>query len=81
MLKNHELYEEGKEMRKRIGLLKEKLQELRKTHGVIAVVAHYHVIEYIKALGFDEDGDLIQYQGILNCYPYYEKLEDLLKIK
>lgn len=44
MLKTGELFEEGREMRKRIGLLKEELKELRKSYEVIGVVAHYHTI-------------------------------------
>lgn len=76
-----EVYEDVTNLRKRVAKLKELLQEYKKKFPVIVVVSHYHTIEFLRAKGFTEDNDLIEYQGIINCFPYFESFEELAKIK
>jgi hypothetical protein len=44
------------------------------------VIAHNYTISFIKSKGFNEENIPIEYEELLNCHPYYEKLEDLLKV-
>ena len=73
------VYEQPIDLRIRIAKLKKALTEYKEKYNKIAIVAHYYTIEFIKSTGFKENGNLVSYQGILNCHPYYEQLEDLLK--
>lgn len=75
------VYEQPKDLRSRIGKLKQLMNEYRQKYKTIVVVAHYYTIEFIKSTGFKEDGNLQQYQGIINCYPYYERLGELMKVQ
>lgn len=80
-LSQRSVYEHPKDLRSRVSKLKQILSEYREKYKTIVVVAHYYTIEFIKSTGFREDGNLQEYQGIINCYPYYEKLEELLKVQ
>lgn len=75
------VYETSKDLRGRIAKLKQVMKEYREKYEKIVVVAHFYTIQFIKSTGFREDGNVCEIQEILNCHPYYESLEELLKVQ
>lgn len=64
-------------LRERAAGIKKMLREYKKKYDKIVVIAHYYIIEFIKSRGFDQNDELTQYNGIMNCHPYYENLHQL----
>lgn len=79
LMENHGFKEEYSDFKARVDRAKEIIKEYRKKYGTIAVVAHYHTIEWMRAKTFTQDGNVQDYQGVLNCQPYFENIDDLLK--
>lgn len=61
-------------LRSRASRIKKMLHSYKQKYPKIVVVAHNYILEFLKSTGFNETSDLIEYQGILNCHPYYERL-------
>ena len=68
------MFEDPKMLRDRVSRIKKMLHSYKQKYSKIVVVAHIYVIEFLKSTGFNEASDVIEYQDILNCHPYYERL-------
>lgn len=63
-MRDGNLKEEYGEFKQRVEKAKNLLKEYRSKYGKIAVVAHYHTIEFMKAKQFTEDGNVFEYKGV-----------------
>jgi nucleoid-associated protein YejK len=78
LLKTKEVYESPTMLRARTELIKKGLEEYRKDHPVIVVVAHYCILGYLMAKEFDQHDNMAIHPTILNCHPHYTTLSSLL---
>ena len=54
--------------------MKDMVARYRQRYNKVAVVTHFYAIEYISAMGYEEDGAPKYYMDIKNCTPYYSSL-------
>lgn len=74
MLREKILHEDAFRYRKRVQEMKDMVARYRQRYNKVAVVTHFYAIEYISAMGYEEDGAPKYYMDIKNCTPYYSSL-------